>query len=239
MTNPTVTVAGTSFRTDKIAWIVRQGLTRRERLCKWLLLLSGVFFLVTVAWAKGTWMSLEALLAGLPLLLALSVRTTARLASTGDSAELYDVRLVQPGREFEETAAALKPDFVEVVSPFRNYHYLVNPREVHWFRRSYHVNLEGLSVAAVFAAYAWLVSVGVALPKWPGLAELGLFVYRPHTAPLLIAVAAFVALLGFLSVLCSIKQGLRLSSAGGVVERLFLYEEDRTKLLTALQQGWA
>ncbi len=237
--NRTVKVAGTSFRTDKVAWVVKQGLTRRERLCKWGLLLGGLFFLGTVAWAKGTWMSLEALLAGLPLLVALGVRTTARLASTGDSAELYDVRLVQPGKEFEEAAMALKPECVEVKSPFRNYHYLVNPRAVHWFRPSYYVNLRPLWVVCVFALYAWLVSSGLQLPKWPGLAELGLLVYHPHTAPLLVAVAAFVAMMGLMAVLCSIKHGLRLASAGGVVERLFLYEEDRTKLLTALQQGWA
>lgn len=237
--NNLITVGRTSFQRDRIAWVIRRGLSRTERLCKGALITSGFVFFLTLGYAKGVYLSLEAVLSLLPILVALGIRTTARLASAGDSEMAYNNRVLQPGTEFEGIASQLKPDFVEVVSQYGNYHYLFNPLEIQWLKPWYSINLKPLRVVWIFGLYSYIVHRGFQLPTWPGLAELKLFVYQPDTSLLLVLLSAGIAMLGLLSVAASYKEGIQIAAQGGVQERLFLYSGDRPRVIAAVEQGWA
>lgn len=234
--NKTLLLGPTRFRSDKVAWVVRLGLSRAERVCKWSLLASGLVFFLVLGYAKGGYFTLEALLALVPVLTALGIRTRAKLAGGGDNAQLYDDRLVQPGGEFERLADELRPYCLEVRC--QSYHYLLNTAEIHSFCRWYSVQMKPLRVAIVFALYALLVSKGWQLPAWPGLVDLRLLVYQPGTESLLFWVASVIAGLGLLSVLGSYKRGVELGSSGGVREQLSLHGADRARVLAALQERW-
>lgn len=228
----------TRLRADKVAWLVRRGLSRRERVCKWLIGLSSLALFLALGYAKQAAFTLEALLCFVPLLIALGMRTRARLASTADSADTYEHRVVQPGAEFDRLAAELLPIGVEIVSASGNYHYYINPREVHWARPWYSLNWKPLRLTWIFGLFGFLVFKGVHLPKWPGLAELHLLEFQAgQTAPLVL-LCGFLTLLGLATVAASFKRGLTLGCSGGVLERLFLYPDDQPQLLQALEESW-
>lgn len=235
----TLAVGSTCFQSAKIAWVVRRGLSRRERVAKWLLLISGIVFFATLGYAKDSYFTLEALFALLPVLVALGIRTNAKLASSGDSAELYGDRLVQPGSQFELLVSALRPNYFEVKCKNGSYHYLLNPKEIHSFAPWFSINLTPLRVTWTFSIYAFLILNQWQFPKWPGLVDLQLLVYQPGTELTLFRVVSAIALLGVLAVVASYKHGVKLSASGGVVERLFLHSADRTEVLDALKKGWA
>lgn len=235
----TIEVGSTGFKSDKIAWVVRQGLSRRERFAKWMLLLSGVVFFATLGYAKASYFTLEALFALLPVLVALGIRTRAKLASSGDSAELYSDRLVQPGSQFDQLAEALRPDCFEVKCQNGSYHYLLNPKEIYSFAPWFSINLTPLRVTWAFSIYAFLILNQWQFPSWPGLVDLKLLVYQPGSELTLFRVVSAIAMLGILAVAASFKRGVKLGSSGGVVERLFLHSSDRLEVLGALKLGWA
>jgi hypothetical protein len=228
----------TRLRADKVAWLIRRGLSRRERICKWLIGLSGLALFLAIGYAKQAAFTLEALLSLVPVLVALGMRTTARLASTADSAETYDSRVVQPGAEFDRLAAELNPRGVDVVSPAGNYHYFINPREVHWARPWYSLNWKPFRLTWIFGLFGLLVQRGFHLPKWPGLAELQLLEFQAGQTTPLVLLCAAISLLGIATVAASFKRGLTVGCSGGVVEQLFLYPEDQPRLLGALEDAW-
>ena len=188
----TIVVGSTGFRGDKIAWAVRRGLSRGERVAKWALLVSGAVFFATLGYAKANYFTLEALFSLVPVLVGLGIRTNAKLASLGDSAELYSQRLVQPGTEFDQLASALRPDCIEVGCRSGSYHYLLNPKEIHSFSPWLRINLRPLRVTWIFGLYAFLLGNHWQLPQWPGLVDLQLLVYQPSTQPALFRVVSAI-----------------------------------------------
>lgn len=236
--NNTLEFRGARLRADKVAWLTRQGLSRRERICKWLLLLSGLAFFLVVGLAKQQAMTLEAVLSLIPVLIALGLRTTARLASAADSADSYAATLVQPTGEWEQLAGQFPEGQLDVVSQAGNYRYLLNPSEIHVVAPWYGVNLRPLRLTWIFGIFGLLVGSGVSLPKWPGLLELHLLEF-PGGSTLLLALCAWIAVLGVLTSAASFKRGLRVRTAGGVEEALFLYPQDVPSVLDGLQSFWA
>ena len=233
-----VEVKGTRFRADTVAWVIRRGLSRRERLGKMLLICSGIVYLFIMHKAKGQWLSLEALLGLLPILVGLKIRTEARLASRGDSDEIYEDRLLNPGKQFRKAAKDVKEHCLEVASKHGNYHYLLNPAEIHWVKPWFHLNLKPLSIVPIFALYAWLVARGTTFPAWTRLNDLKLFKFQSGWTETVLTISVLIAVFALLCSLLSLVQGLQIAGESGVKEHLLLYPEDRALVLDHLDKQW-
>lgn len=236
--NTKIQLGQTRFHSEGVAWLVKSGLSRKERICKILILLSGLVFFLALAEAKGKFFTLEALWSLLPILVGLSLRTRAKLASRGDSAQTYAGRVVQPGEEFHQLAQELAPSNLEVVSAAGNYHYVLNPRQIHWFGPWFSLNWKPLRLFWIFGLFAFLVHNQFHLPKWPGLVELQLLEYKAGRTGWLVGASVFISVLGLATVASTFKRGLKLAAQSGVIEGLFLYPSDRPGLERALENAW-
>ncbi|MHB2020933.1 MAG: hypothetical protein ACYCW6_28685 [Candidatus Xenobia bacterium] len=229
-----IRLGNTLYRTSEISWLKVQRLTMWEMLANGLMILSGIIFILAMNAAKGTFMSLEALLGLLPICLGLSVHGDARLASTGDTQDSYFDRGLGMDVNIKELARSVRDsgNMMEFTGDRNAYYYLINPNRVAWVSSWFTINAWPLVMAALFVAYAWMLPHNWHVPSLNTsfLKSLHLLDYAPGTLQGLIGASFFCALAGVLSLAASIKQGIVIGAIGGVADTLHMWAADRQRL---------
>lgn len=238
-----IRLGNTLYRTSEISWLKVQRLTMWEMLANGLMILSGIIFILAMNAAKGTFLSLEALLGLLPICLGLSVHGDARLASTGDTQDSYFDRGLGMDVNIKELARSVRDscNMMEFTGTGNAYYYLVNPDRVAWVSSWFTINAWPIVMAAVFVAYAWMLPHGWHLPNLSTgfLKSLHILDYASGTLQGLVGASFFCALAGVLSLAASIKQGIVIGAIGGVADTLHMFSADRQRLFDSVSGGRA
>lgn len=234
MASQAVKIGDTLFRVDEISWVKVRRLTVWEQIARAALVGSAVAFFALVAYAKGTWLNVEGLLAFAPLSFGLALRGHYRVASSGDTEDSYLERSAQGLARPVDLASAMAQrglGVLEYKSPRNDYYYVLRPERIAWIRPWFDLNLQPLILTAVFGLY-WIL----APRSWPSLQQVKMLEdvkllqwAEPGVGPALLA-TALVLLGSLLAVAASFKRGVELAAVGGVRETLHMYHEDRARI---------
>jgi hypothetical protein len=235
-----IKVGATRVPVSSVAWLIRGGTSRREKFYKAGLLLCSVSFFFVLAHAKGRVLTLESILALVPLWAALTIGSRTGIACRGDSNDSYLRRWLPFDSSVWRIRDTLKaaPGFQAIRSRYGNYEYLLNLGEVHSLKRCWQVNLKPLHLAWVFGLYSTLLYYQVQLPSWPVLRDLKLLEFWPDRVAAVFMLGTMIALAGLATLFLTPKQGVKVGAHSGVADKLTLYPEDRQTLLQAWQSYW-
>jgi len=175
-----IRIGQTLLRVDSIAWVKVRRLSHLELGTSWFLLAAGVLFTLLVAWAKGTLWNVESLLGFVSIRMALAIRGTYRVASTGDSEESYQERAVQGTQRPADLARgmqALAPQVLEYRGPRKEYYYALRPDRIAWVTPWFELNLWPLLTTLLFGAYWVMAPRSLNLGSIPILEDLHLLTF--------------------------------------------------------------
>ncbi len=233
-TSGAVRLGNTLYRISEVAWLKVQRLTLWEKLANGLLILSGLVFIHGIYEAKGTYLSVEALLGLLPILLGLAIHGDTRLASSGDTQDSYFGRGLGIDVNIRDLAAPLRDygqKFLELNGTGNAYYYLINVDRIAWVSSWFTLNTWPLWMAVLFGGYDWVLGQDFKMPSMKWLSSLHILDYSSSSALGFLKFASFMCILaGVLATLASIKQGVIIGSVGGVADTLHMYKADRQRL---------
>lgn len=232
-----IRIGRTLLRMDSIAWIKVRRLSHLELATSWFLLATGVLFAVLVAWAKGTPWNLESLLGFVPIRMALGIRGSYRVASTGDGEDSYQERALQGTHRPADLARdlqALAPQVLEFRGPRKEYYYALRPDRIAWVTPWFELNLWPLWATLLFGAYWVMAPRSLNLGSIPILEDLHLLTFPAHGPGPALVGTALVLLGSVLAVVASFKQGVEVTAVGGVQDNFPMTPGHRTRLFEDL-----
>ena len=232
-----IRIGRTLLRMDSIAWIKVRRLSHLELATSWFLLASGVLFALLVAWAKGTLWNLESLLGFVPIRMALGIRGSYRVASTGDSEDSYQERALQGTHRPADLARdlqALAPQVLEFRGPRKEYYYALRPDRIAWVTPWFELNLWPLWATLLFGASWVMAPRSLNLGSIPILEDLHLLTFPAHGPGPALVGTALVLLGSVLAVVASFKQGVEVTAVGGVQDNFPMTPGHRTRLFEDL-----
>jgi len=232
-----IRIGQTLLRVDSIAWVKVRRLSHLELGTSWFLLAAGVLFTLLVAWAKGTLWNVESLLGFVSIRMALAIRGTYRVASTGDSEESYQERAVQGTQRPADLARgmqALAPQVLEYRGPRKEYYYALRPDRIAWVTPWFELNLWPLLTTLLFGAYWVMAPRSLNLGSIPILEDLHLLTFPAHGPGPALVGTALVLLGSILAVAASFKQGVEVTAVGGVQDSFPMTTGHRTRLFEDL-----
>ncbi len=235
-----VRIGQTLLRVDSIAWVKVRRLSHLELAASWFLLASGVLFALLVAWAKGSFWNVESLLGFVPIRMALAIRGAYRVASTGDTEDSYQDRVVQGAWRPADLARRMQdldPRVLEIKGPRKEYYYVLRPDRIAWIAPWFELNLWPLWMTLVFGAYWVLAPRALHLGSIPILEDLHLLSFPAHGPGPALVGTALVLVGSILAVAASFKQGVEATAVGGVQDNLPMSSRDRTRLFEEFAGG--
>ena len=232
-----IRIGRTLLQMDSIAWIKVSRPGHLELATSWFLLATGVIFALLVAWAKGTLWNLESLLGFIPIRMALGIRGSYRVASTGDSEDSYQDRVLQGEHRPVDLARdlqALDPQVLEFRGPRKEYFYALRPDRIAWVTPWFELNLWPLGTMLLFGAY-WLIAPrSLDLGSIPILEDLYLLTFPVHGPGPALVGTALVLFGSILAMVSSFKQGVEVTAVGGVQDNFPMTSGHRTRLFEEL-----
>lgn len=229
-----ISFRNTLFRVSELCWIKAVRLSIPEIIVRVAALLAGIAWVFVIKNSKGSYINVEFLLAGFPLILAWSTAGSLKIGCSGDFEETYEARRGMQTSLFTswiETLRKKEPDWLHLKSS--SYDLLLNPHRVAWVRPCFQWKLFPLIVAAVFVGYLKIIGSGFNLEGYPVFDEFQILIFEGSAksvrmlsyAIIFVAVAAFGL---------SIKRSVEICGAGGVQDVFPLTGADQAAVLNIL-----
>ncbi|MFA7481472.1 MAG: hypothetical protein WC314_13285 [Vulcanimicrobiota bacterium] len=230
-----ISYRNTLFRISELCWIKAVRLTIPEIVVRVLALLAGIAWFFAMQSAKQTYLNVEFLLAGFPLLLAWSTAGSLKIGCSGDFEETYEGRSGMQSSLFRSWIDGVRrkePDWLHLSSG--NYDLLLNPNRVAWIRPCWQWKFYPLFVIAVFAGYLAVVrSELVDFESLPVLGEFEVLAF-PGGSGTIQALCYLVILTAIAAFVLSIKRSVEICGTGGVQDVFQLSAQDQSAVLGIL-----
>ena len=174
-----ISYQNTLFRISELCWIKAVRLSVPELVVRVLALLLGIAWFFSMTNAKGTYLNLEFLLAGFPLMLAWTTSGSLKIGCSGDFEETYEGRSGLQSSLFRNWIEGIRKkeaDWLHLSA--KNYDLLLNPHRVAWVRPCFQWKFYPLVVVAVFIGYLTVVrSKVIDFESLPVLKEFEILVF--------------------------------------------------------------
>jgi hypothetical protein len=230
-----ISYRNTLFRISELCWIKAVRLSIPEIVVRVLALLVGIGWFFSMESAKQTYVNIEFLLAGFPLVLAWTTAGSLKIGCTGDFEETYEGRSgLQSSlfRSWIEGVRKREPDWLHLKS--KNYDLLLNPHRVAWVRPCWQWKFYPLFVIAVFVGYLTVIRAQVIdFEKLPILDQFVILVF-PGGEGTIINLSYFIILIALAAFAVSIKRSVEICGTGGVQDVFQLSADDQKAVLGIL-----
>ena len=224
----------TLFRVSELCWVKALGLSIPEMIVRVLSLILAIAWIFAMKSAKATYLNVEFLLAGFPLLLAWTTSGSLKIGCSGDFEEAYDSRKGLMGSVFRgwiDTLRKKEPDWLHLKSS--NYDLLLNPNRVAWIRPCIQWKLYPLVVVGAMSLYLYILGLNFNFETYPVFDDLQILIFNDGLSTIknlsyaIIGVAAAAFLL-------SVKRSVEICGTGGVQDVFPLTAADQKKVLSIL-----
>jgi hypothetical protein len=230
-----ISYRNTLFRISELCWIKALRLSIPEMVVKVLALVAGVWWVIAMESAKQTYVNVEFLLAGFPLILAWTTAGSLKIGCSGDFEETYEGRSGLQSSVFRRWIEGIRkrePDWLHLKS--KNYDLLLNPHRVAWVRPCWQWKFYPLFVAAVFAGYLAVIrSQVIDFESLPVLDQFVILVF-PGGEGTVINLSYLVVFAAASAFLLSIKRSVEICGTGGVQDVFQLSAADQKAVLGIL-----
>lgn len=230
-----ISYRNTLFRISELCWIKAVRLSIPEIVVRVLALLVGIGWFFAMESAKQTYVNVEFLLAGFPLVLAWTTAGSLKIGCTGDFEETYEGRSGLQSSLFRSWIDGIRkrePDWLHLQS--KNYDLLLNPHRVAWVRPCWQWKFYPLFVAAVFMGYLAVIRAQfIDFESLPVLGEFEILVF-PGGEGTIVNLSYLIILISLAAFGLSIKRSVEICGTGGVQDVFQLSAEDQSAVLGIL-----
>lgn len=232
-----ISFQNTLFRVSELCWVKAVRLSVPDMVLKVASLLAALVWVLVMKSAKGSFLNVEFLLAGFPLLMAWPLFGSYKIGCTGDFEEAYDARggfSSQLFRNWIETLRKREPGWLHLKGS--SYDVLFNPNRIAWVRPCFQWSLYPLIVAVSFIGYLFLMGKGINLEGMPVFDDFQVLLF-PGGAGSVRMMCYLVIILALANFGFSFKRSVEVCGAGGVQDVFAVTATDQESILKLLAGG--
>lgn len=224
----------TLFRVSELCWVKAVRLSIPEWVIRIAALLLGIAWIFAMKNAKSTYMNIEFLMAGFPLILAWTTSGSLKIGCSGDFEEAYDSRkglMSSVFRGWIDTLTKQQQDWLHLKSS--DYDLLLNPNRVAWIRPCVQWKFYPLVVIGAMSLYLYVVGLGFNFETYPVFDDLQILIFNDGLSTIRYLSYAIIGVAAA-AFLFSIKRSVEVCGTGGVQDVFALTSADLDAVLNIL-----